>query len=58
MSAFVKARSYHALADVCVRLAEHATDSAVRAHYRKIAENYLAAARAEFPDEQNAEATR
>ena len=46
--AFNQAARYRELADECLKRAELATDDEVRAHYRRIAENYLIVARTEL----------
>ena len=43
-----RATAYHELADESLKLSELAPHDEVRAQYRKIAENYLAVARAEL----------
>ncbi len=43
-----RAARYRELADECLKLSERATNEEIRAHYRRIAENYLVVARAEL----------
>ena len=46
--AFSRATRYGELADECLKLSELASDDDIRAHFSKIAANYLVMARAEL----------